>query len=160
EIEGLKKRQKNGSVIVLESTSEGRYATRVVEPQVIESVRTASGIIESSFVAAARQSEIPYSVIDEYVDLFGDRIEFERAVQAGDSFTVEYVERRTIDGELLDPGPIIAASLKSGDKMVGTIRHQGKDGKAYFYDENGKVLGNSFLRYPLQFTRISSVFSE
>jgi murein DD-endopeptidase MepM/ murein hydrolase activator NlpD len=34
------------------------------------------------------------------------------------------------------------------------------DGRVRYFDQNGETSGDSFLRYPLKFTRISSVFSK
>jgi murein DD-endopeptidase MepM/ murein hydrolase activator NlpD len=94
------------------------------------------------------------------VDLFSDRIAFERDIQFGDTFTVVYTARRTMDGEELSPGPVKAASIFNRGKMIAVIRHTGADGKTAYFNEEGKPIGNNFLRFPLQFTRISSVFSK
>jgi len=40
------------------------------------------------------------------------------------------------------------------------VRHVGRDGRARYFDEKGKTGGGGFLRYPLKFSRISSVFSD
>lgn len=160
EIEGLKKWARDGKVILLQEDQNQGYATHLIEPQIIETEHSATGVITSSFSSAARQLDVPYSVVDEYVDLFGSRVEFSRALQPGDTFTLSYTQRRTSTGTELEPGPITAASIKTGGKMLVAIRHEGEDRKARYYDEDGNALGNFFLRYPLQFTRISSAFSE
>ncbi|NDC37875.1 MAG: hypothetical protein EBZ48_07455 [Proteobacteria bacterium] len=160
EIEGFKKWSRDGKVIVLEEDLERGYSSQLIEPEIIETEHTASGVITASFSAAARQVDVPYAVVDEYVDLFGGRVEFSRSLQPGDTFTIEYTERRTSTGTELDPGPISAASIKTGGKMLVAIRHAGDNNKPHYYDEDGNALGNFFLRYPVQFTRISSAFSE
>jgi murein DD-endopeptidase MepM/ murein hydrolase activator NlpD len=159
-IEGVKKRTRDGAVIVLEGTAEEGFNSQVIQPQIVETVQTASGVISSSFSAAAVQIDVPYSVVDDYVDLFSSRVEFERALQPGDTFSIQYTQRRTADGEILEPGPIQAASMMTGGKMLVAIRHESSAGKASYFDEEGNALGNYFLRYPLQFTRISSTISD
>jgi murein DD-endopeptidase MepM/ murein hydrolase activator NlpD len=72
---------------------------------------------------------------------------------------VHYEEKVSQDGAVRIPGAIQAASITSDGKMFVAIRHVGKDGKARYYNEKGEPLGSFFLRYPLQFTRISSTFS-
>jgi murein DD-endopeptidase MepM/ murein hydrolase activator NlpD len=36
----------------------------------------------------------------------------------------------------------------------------GADGKARYFDAKGKLLGDTFLRYPVKFSRVSSSFSD
>lgn len=159
EIEGLKKSDRDGRIIILEEDPSRGYSSQLIEPQIIETQHSATGVISSSFSAAARQLDVPASVVDDYVDLFGSRVEFSRSLQPGDTFTVNYTERRTSTGVELEPGPIKAASIMTGGKMLVAVRHQDESGKPHYYDENGDALGNFFLRYPVQFTRISSAFS-
>jgi murein DD-endopeptidase MepM/ murein hydrolase activator NlpD len=159
DIVGLRRTLKDGRTLVLDGDSERGYNARVDQPIIVEKERLVSGTITYSLSEAAANLAIPYSVVDDLVDLLSDRIEFRKDLQPGDSFTVVYNERRTESGMELEPGPIQAATVNTGGKMVMAIRHIGNDKKAYYYDGEGNVLGNYFLRYPLQFTRISSVFT-
>lgn len=124
-----------------------------------EELRVVNGTIDSTFSEAALERGVPYDVIDEVVDLFGGRVEFSRSIQPGDSFVIKYIERRTFDGEELPAGPIIAASLKNNGKSMAALRYEISPKTFQYYDENGEALGNYFLRYPLKFTRISSIFT-
>jgi murein DD-endopeptidase MepM/ murein hydrolase activator NlpD len=45
-------------------------------------------------------------------------------------------------------------------KHYAAIRQTRQDGSAVYIDEKGEVLGGYFLKYPVQFSRISSVFSD
>ena len=133
-----------------------------------EALRLVNGTIDSSFAASALELGVPYDVIDETVDLFGGRVEFSRSIQPGDTFVIKYVERRSFDGEELAAGPVIAASLRTNGKLLAALRYE-TSGMAttgavntktfQYYDESGEALGNYFLRYPLKFTRISSMFT-
>lgn len=124
-----------------------------------ERVRVVNGTIESTFSGAALERGVPYEVIDEAVDLFGGRVEFSRSIQPGDSFVIKYIERRTFDGQELAAGPILAASLRNNGKSLAAIRYEVTPKTFQYYDESGEALGNYFLRYPLKFTRISSMFT-
>lgn len=160
DVVGLKKRVSETSTLVLEGDSTNGYTASRSDVAVSESERTVSGIITESFALAAQESDVPYAVIDDLVDLFSGRVAFERSIQPGDSFAVSFVERRTPSGEVLSPGPIVRASLGTGGRMIAAIRHVSDDGQARYYAETGLPLGNTFLRYPLRFTRISSIFNE
>ena len=115
-----------------------------------------------TWVAAAATSEgVPQVVIDEFVDLFSDRVVFHRAFRPGDRFTVIYregINRRGSRGR--ETGTILAAALEVNDKQLVAAGYVGTDGKRRFFDQSGQLLGNAFLRYPLTFSRISSYFSR
>ncbi|MFM1849104.1 MAG: hypothetical protein RL417_2578 [Pseudomonadota bacterium] len=160
DIVGLKLRFPEDKLAELTGDSTNGYTARITPLAATETSRTVSGTISDSFALAARQLDVPYEVVDDLVDLFSSRVAFERAIQAGDSFTITFTERRGPAGEVLSPGPITAASIGTGNKILAAIRYAGADGKFRYYSESGQALGNSFLRYPLKFSRISSVFNQ
>ncbi len=161
DIIGIKKRMLGQSKVVsFRGSSEQGFSSSAMLIETFEEQKVVSGTITDSLAGAAQDAELPFSVLDEVVDLFSDRVAFERDIHEGDTFTIVYSERRTADGELLAPGPVKAASIYNRGKMLAVIRHTGTDGKSGYFDEQGKAIGDSFLRYPLQFTRISSLFSR
>lgn len=160
DIVGLKRRYSGSKVIELTGDSTSGYTARLSELAVNESTKTVSGTITDSFALAAYDLDVPPAVVDDLVDLFSSRVAFERAIQDGDTFTVTFSERRLPSGEVLSPGEITQASIATGGRILAAIRYVGADGKARYYSETGNALGNSFLRYPLKFSRISSVFTK
>lgn len=160
DIAKLSKRLADGSTLVISGSSSGGYDASLIKPNIIEEQRSVAGSISSSFAASAREQKVSYTIIDDVVDLFSNRIEFSKAIQPGDSFTITYTEKHCKEtGQILDTGPIVSASFKRGEKLFAAIRHQNKDGNFIYYDEKGQQGGDFFLRYPLKFTRISSTFS-
>ena len=157
EVIALEKKLQAGQVLKLVGDSSSGYNYEVFIPKVHVRKRVVSGTITTSFFQAASEQNVPYSVIDELVDLFSSRVEFSRNMQLGDTFTIIYNERYLEDGTAVEPGAIIAASLDNLGSFMAAIRHE-HDGKAKYFDERGKPLGNYFLRYPLNFTRISIKF--
>ena len=160
DITGLRKKLEAGRVLLLDGDSQSGYTTTVTEPSVNDYNRTITGTISSSLSADASEQGVPYEIIDAFADLLGNSVEFSKALQPGDTFSVTYDERRTIDGELVGLGKISRASVISNGKMYVAIAHTGKDGKLRYYDKDGKAIGDYFLRYPLNFTRISSVYTK
>lgn len=154
------RRFRDGRILTLEGASASGYKSKVTKAEMAESEKQLSGLITHSFSMAALDAHVPKSVADDLVDLFGGRVEFRRDLHPGDTFSVVYGERIFADGEEGEPGPIVAASIQQGDRMMVAVRHVGSDGVARYFDENGAVLGNYFLRYPVQFSRISSVFAS
>ncbi|MCB0310392.1 MAG: peptidoglycan DD-metalloendopeptidase family protein [Bdellovibrionales bacterium] len=147
-----------GKLVTLVADADSYLAT-IEQKNIVEEQRTVSGTISTSLAEAALEINVPYAVIDEMVDLFGAKIEFTRDLQPGDTFTIVYTDRTLENGEQLPPGAVIAASITNSGEMLAAVRHIGSDGKERFYDEDGDPLGSYFLRYPVQFTRISSVFN-
>lgn len=116
------------------------------------------GVVTKSFSAAARQVGIPEAIVSKMADVLGWEFDFSR-VRSGDRFRVLYEERTSVDGRPLSPGKLLAAEIRSGKRV-----HQ-----AFFYDDGsvgvyvdgkGRTLANGFLRFPVEFTRISSHFSR
>ena len=160
DIVGLRKRLAAGRYLVLTGSSADGYRGEIEEAPVVSKEKTVTGMISSSFALAAAEQGIPFQVVDELVDLFGSRVEFSRDIRVGDSFAVSYEERFTGEGEVLGVGAIKAASIMVGGRLNAAVLHVGTDGVERYFDEEGAPLGDFFLRYPVQFSRISSVFSD
>jgi murein DD-endopeptidase MepM/ murein hydrolase activator NlpD len=156
----LKRTLKDGIVLHLVGNSLQGYQGKVIHPKISENVRVVSGAIESTLSNAARLANLPYEIVDQFVDLFGTRIDFRKDLQRGDTFALKYTSRISdVQGEL-SPGAIQAVSLNVGGKLYAAIRHQRSDGSVLYIDERGRPLGDYFLKYPLSFSRISSVYSD
>lgn len=159
QIIGMRRKLIGGDVLTLKRNGE-KFVHSLIRPRVIETEVAVSNSILSSLSSSAQQAGLPRSVLDEFVDLFGNAVEFNRDIQPGDSFSVIYTKRETDLGDTLSPGPIQAASLMIGGRFVAAIRYVDKSGRVQYYDSDGHALGGSFLRYPVRFSRISSVFSD
>ena len=158
EIVALRRRLGGGNLLTLERDLEG-FSHAIIKPQILETEVAVSNIIQTNLSSSASQVSLPRAVMDEFVDLFGGSVEFNRDIRPGDSFSVIYINRETDSGDVLTAGPILAASLMIGGRFMAAIRHVDEDGKAQYYDADGHPLGGSFLRYPVRFSRISSVFT-
>lgn len=149
-----------GKTLKLNGDSKSGYEVEISEPKISRSEQHASGVISSSFFAAAAQEQVPYQVIDDFVDLFSGQVEFRRSIQPGDCFTIVYDESATEKGDVVDFGPVRAAVLETQGKRLVALHYRGEEGKDHYFDQNGELVGNYFLRYPLKFSRISSSFSH
>ena len=148
-----------GATLILVGNSEDGYAPRIEQARVVQQERKATGVIMSSLVDTAQGLSLPYALVDDFVDLFSNRVEFRKDLQPGDTFSVVFDERLAEDGSVLAPGAIKAASLQLGGKLFAVVRDVAPDGTVRYFDEKGEMPGKYFLRYPVKFTRISSVFS-
>jgi murein DD-endopeptidase MepM/ murein hydrolase activator NlpD len=68
----------------------------------------------------------------------------------------EQLER---DGKVLADGEILAAEFVNEGKRFRAVRYVNAEGRADFYTPEGASLRKAFLKAPVQFSRISSVFN-
>ena len=160
EVVELRKELGDGATLVISGGADEGYVPRIEQALVQSHDRKVSGTIFSSLVEAARGIDMPYSVVDDFVDLFSNRVDFRKDLQPGDTFTVWFEEKRLDDGRVLSTGEIKAASISLQGTMYAVVRDVAKDGTVRYFDERGEMPTKSFLRYPVQFTRISSVFTH
>jgi murein DD-endopeptidase MepM/ murein hydrolase activator NlpD len=139
---------------------DGDDITAQVErlPRMVD-VRVVGGTIESSLYAAAMRRGVPDSVISAMVDVFGWDIDFSSDLQAGDTFRVVYEEQRDVDGKI-QGGQVLAAEIVIGSRRWTAVYFEADDDGGNYYTPEGRAFGRSFLRYPLEFTRITSQFTS
>lgn len=144
------------------SCAPGEPACRgqVKEVEIQVRLAGASGEIQTSFYEAARESNLDDSVISAFVDLMAWQVDFTRDVRRGDRFRVVYERRFSPEGRELTPGRIVAADYTGRVRSASAFLFVGKDGKTGYLDGEGRPLEQAFLRYPVEFTRISSTFSR
>jgi murein DD-endopeptidase MepM/ murein hydrolase activator NlpD len=158
-VKSLTKRLSQGRSLVITNVN-GSYKPQLITPEIETRTRVVHGVIRTNLASAASDNNIPFEVVDNIVDLFGDRFGFDSDLQSGDTFVVKYDERFTKEGESLGMGPLSAASIMSRGRHLATIRYEDKSGQEYFFDEAGRLVGDYFLKYPVKFSRISAVFSD
>jgi murein DD-endopeptidase MepM/ murein hydrolase activator NlpD len=101
---------------------------------------------------------IPDHVIMELTKIFGWDIDFALDIQAGDRFSVLY-EEHYLDGAKVDDGDILAAQFRNGGTLYRAVRYTDAEGSSDYYTPDGRRLHRSFLRTPVEFSRVSSGFS-
>ena len=121
-------------------------------------VQVAHGVIESSLFDAGNQAGMDDAMVLKLANALGYDIDFAQDLRLGDSFTVVY-ESIYRDGEFLHDGDIIAATFINGGKRYSAFRYTDSHGDTAFYSADGRPLRKSFLRTPVEFTRISSLFT-
>lgn len=160
EITALKKQISETESLLLTGDSQKGYTARLITANVIKKDEFKTMSVDSSIARAAYLNGLSYALIDDIVDIFSNKIDFRRDIHPGDTFSVLYEDRKFEDGSKLAPGPVKAALIKSGGSTMYAIRYVTKSGKVHYFDRKGNPLGSNFLRYPLKFSRISSVFNK
>jgi len=124
----------------------------VVVGGVVTSTLTAAIAAGADAFPEKQRTELAYAL----ADILEYRVDLSRDLQKNDSVGV-LVERQTAENGLVRPGNIIAARMTVDGRPIETMRFTQGTRVAYF-DGEGKSMRAAFLRAPLAFRRISSVF--
>jgi murein DD-endopeptidase MepM/ murein hydrolase activator NlpD len=126
------------------------------EPELRLEVR--QGAIESSLWDAVQAGALTPAMLLELVQIFESEFDFSVDARPGDRFRL-LVRTRSADGVFVDHDRIVAAQYISDGRALTGIGFEVGDRFGY-YDGDGRSLRKTFLRSPLQFTRISSGFTH
>lgn len=128
----------------------------VCHREVVTVEKSIAGVIGSSLSETIESLGISHELTNRFVDIFGWQVDFQR-LQKGDKFKMIYEENQ-VEG------------IPIGIKQINGIYfgHFGYDYYAFpfdqgegvdYFDEEGKSLRKALLKYPIEFTRISSRFT-
>jgi len=117
-----------------------------------------SAKIKSSLFSATDDANIPDYIAVQIAEMFESEIDFNTDLRKGDHFNVIY-EGSYDQGELLKTGDVLAAEFVNKGKTYRAVGYRDAMNEMHYYTPDGKNLHKSFLRSPLEFTRISSGFS-
>jgi murein DD-endopeptidase MepM/ murein hydrolase activator NlpD len=133
------------------------FAAKMVSNPVETRVRTATASIDSSLFQAAEASAVSDVIALKLANVFAWDIDFVLDIREGDHFTVTY-EQIYQDGKYLHDGEVLAAEFVNDGKVFRAVRFAADGGAASYYTPDGKPMRKAFLRAPVDFTRVSSVF--
>ncbi len=122
----------------------------VVHSNLYDAVNAGSG----DLLSKGARVELAWTI----ADIFEYRIDMSRELQDGDAVRAVFERSRSPSGAVRI-GAILAAGLERSGAELQAIRFVPLgETKAEYYDQNGRSLRATFLRAPLSFRRISSVF--
>ena len=121
-------------------------------------VEAVSGVVERSLFDAVEQSGESARLVLGLVDMFSSDFDFTADTRAGDRFRL-LVEKRYAGDTFVDYGRILVAQYKSGGRTLTGVGFEKGVSRFAHYDLNGNSLRKSFLKSPLEFTRITSGFT-
>ncbi len=144
--------------------SDSGWTTRDVHLPWTTDTVVVSGVIHSNLydavdssvgdgLPAGARAELTWALADVYEY----RVDMSRELQDGDSFRALFV-RAVGPGGVVKVGPILAARMQLSGSDLEAYRFARDGDRVSYYDQKGRSLRAAFLRVPLQFRRISSVF--
>lgn len=117
-----------------------------------------SGKIRSSLFQAIDDAGLDDDIAAQLAEVFSGEIDFHRDLHPGDRFSVVY-ETMHAGSEYIRTGKVVAAEFQNGPDRYRAFLYAESDGSDSYFTEDGKSLRRSFLRSPLEFSRITSGFS-
>lgn len=128
----------------------------VCKREVIVQEKSVSGVIQSSLSETIESLGISHELTNKFVDIFAWQIDFQR-LQRGDRFKILYEEMQ-VEGNAIGVGRINGIYFEHFNNPYYAIPFDQGEGLDYF-DEEGKSLRKALLKYPIEFTRISSRYT-
>ena len=137
--------------------SENGWEVRRSETRPDVRVEAVAGeVTRSLFHAVDAIGELPDLVI-ELVEIFSSDFDFTADTRAGDRFRI-LVEKRYADDTFVDYGRVMVAQYATASRTLTGVGFEHGERWTY-YDADGRSLKKSFLKSPLEFTRITSGFT-
>ncbi len=137
----------------------GQIQARLKAMPQLAAVRGVAGRVEASLATSASAAGVPVRMISELADLFGWEVDLQQDVHPGDEFRLLYAELADDDGGSPRPGDILAAEITSGGRTLTAIRFENEKGETEYYDLDGRALGRRFLKYPVEYRKITSNYT-
>ncbi len=143
------------------------WRSSVMETPVWSDTVMVAGVIErdlwSAVVLNPELKEMPMGdrarVIDLMDRVFQWQLDFARQIQRGDAYRLAFEREVRPDGTMRS-GRILAAELVNrGDALHAIWFDLHEDGQGGYYDLDGESLRRAFIRAPLEYRRISSMFN-
>jgi murein DD-endopeptidase MepM/ murein hydrolase activator NlpD len=122
--------------------------------EVIE--KSVAGEIKSNLSQTIEELGISHELTNRFVDVFGWQVDFQR-LQKGDKFKLIYEEAQ-VEGVSVGIKQINAIYFEHFGNPYYAFPFDQGEGIDYF-DEEGKSLRKALLKYPIEFTRISSRYT-
>jgi murein DD-endopeptidase MepM/ murein hydrolase activator NlpD len=141
------RRQGNG--YIAEDSSE-LLETRVV---------MRSGRILLSLYGATDSAGVPDKIANQMAETFSTSLDFREDLRRGDTFSVIYTVNYR-NGEPIAAGKLLAAEFVNAGKPYRAVLFRDPFGREDYYTPEGESLKKGFLRSPLEFSRVTSSFSN
>lgn len=154
-----------GEGIHLARTQDGSYQAVYDKSELVPHVVRLAGVVNSTLYAAVESLGEEPSLASTVAAVFAWEFDFTRSARPGDQFQILYerLYRETRDGgqHYVRPGRILAARYStSAGRELEVLYFETPDGRGGYYRPDGTSIERQFLAAPLEYSRISSPYSN
>ena len=115
------------------------------------------GEIRSSLYQSILNAGGSAQLVDKLADIFAWRLDLNH-IQAGDTFKLIFEEKQ-VNGKTIESGQLKAAFIEHSGKPLYAIGFDQGEGLNY-YDQDGQSFKKAFLKDPVEYSRISSRYTN
>lgn len=142
--------RRDGDNYVAESGNGEQTETRIM---------MRSGVITASLYGATDRAGVPGNIADKLADTLSTSIDFRDDLRKGDTFAVVY-SMNYRNGEPVSAGKLLAAEFVNNGKTYRAMLYTDASGREDYFTPEGLSFKKGFLRSPLEFSRVTSNFSN
>lgn len=142
----------------LRRRDDGNYEAQAKIYQIVPRFARASGTFTGSLRNSTEAAGVPPQVVAELARAFSYDIDFQRDIRNGDRFSLVVEQAVTTDGRMVNTGRLQWAEIVTKRGPVSVYRFRPERGADQFYTARGETVARSFLRTPMDLSRVSSRF--
>ena len=159
QLKALEVDQDDASTLTWEKGIRGILFQKREKPYDVE-IKTVSGAVDTSLFEDGRRAGVQPALLSQLADIFTWDIDLEKEIHQGDTYRILYEQRSRKGQETKSALRILAAELVNAGQKLTAIYFEKQKGQGNYYNLEGRSLARSFLRFPLEFTSITSHFTE
>jgi murein DD-endopeptidase MepM/ murein hydrolase activator NlpD len=126
---------------------------------VVHRLKGVSGAIEVSLYDSLQKLDAPLALAPKMNDILGWDIDFNRDLRKGDTFRILYDEVWKQD-HLIRTGAIKALEIVNRGLVKQAFLFTAEGGRPGYFDADGNNMQKQLMRAPLEYSRISSGFTQ
>jgi murein DD-endopeptidase MepM/ murein hydrolase activator NlpD len=145
--------------VVATRAADGTWTGQVQQREIERRRLELGGQVRTTLGETLTRIGLASSLVGVFVEVFDGKMNFSTGAREGDTLRV-IVDEERIDGEFLRYSTPVAIEYISA--RAGRLRafyYEPRGGRGDWYDEAGRGFRGGWLRTPLQYERISSVFN-
>lgn len=144
----------------LSRDEDGRFTALERRKQLTREFIRATGTVRSSLFEAGSAAGVPGPIMVEVIRAFSYDIDFQRDIQAGDSFEIVFERFHDDQGRFAKDGYVLYGKMVLSGKPRQVFRHATRDGFVDYYNERGESVRKALLRTPIDGARLTSRFGS
>jgi len=141
---------------------QGAYKAELIKIALRKAMRHIDGVVGSSFYSAAMARGVPEGTVRDAVKALSYEVDWQRDPKAGSAFEIVYEAFEDDEGNVVRGELHYVAFAPNRTKLCRMYRWkpQGASGSVGYYNANGESLVKTFLRTPLDPSRMKRVSSK
>ena len=144
--------------VVARRGADGGFVASEEKRQATRQVAHFTGTIRSSLFESATAAGVPVPVILAMIKVLSYDVDFQRDIQAGDTFEVLFEGWYDSRGKLVRTGDLLFAGIDLSGSEVTLYRYQDGAGQVDYFSARGENVKRALLKTPVDGAKITSGF--